>query len=48
MNRKVSQVWLVVLFSSVMIVTIIYYTFQAVDEIEANTYRIVSTGIELR
>ena len=42
-NRKVSQVWLVVLLSFVMVITIMWYTQVTIDEIESNASYFVST-----
>jgi len=41
-NRKVSQVWLVVLLSFSMVVTIMWHTYAAVEEIEAKAGSLVN------
>jgi len=43
-NRKVSQVWLVVLLSFVMVITIMWHTYVTIEEIDSNTGYFISTA----
>ena len=44
-NRKVSQVWLVVLLSFVMVITIMWHAYAAIEQIDADASYFVSTRI---